>query len=343
MKTSTIITISIIVLVFLLKAIFLSPSESQSYNKELPAPPVYDQFSKVKEPHWTHMPLTYKIINQESCDSLELNEINQSFSKIENITEGYIRFQKTDSNADLNITCVSTKEEVEKQKIEIQNKYGSLSFCENLTYGEKLKDLAIWEITSYKEIKDDNGKILYYQYCYDISKDITKDSFFQGKIGEALPDMTSNQISHGNIWMYKEGEGWTSCTDFPVSAVHEILHNFGLDHTNFSEYSKTALEELKQMSSIMAPYRFCRFQKTIDSDIVSCLKKIYSNNQFNGTCSNVPFFPYCPARHVWGQDNQCHPQCGEGYCPDNSKCCNNQCLSCPEGSYLDSTCNCRSY
>lgn len=49
----------------------------------------------------------------------------------------------------------------------------------------------------------------------------------------------------------------------------------------------------------------------------------------------------CPEGYILGEDNLCHPMCGDGYCSEGSICCNDRCYApCPSGYVLGRDCMC---
>jgi hypothetical protein len=81
-----------------------------------------DEFYYIDDLHWTHMPITYYIVNEEECGSYEVNKIKRAFDEVENTTYSIISFKKIDKPADIDITC-SFIEDCYERKIDIQH-YG---------------------------------------------------------------------------------------------------------------------------------------------------------------------------------------------------------------------------
>ena len=49
----------------------------------------------------------------------------------------------------------------------------------------------------------------------------------------------------------------------------------------------------------------------------------------------------CPEGYILGEDNLCHPRCGNGYCAEGSMCCNDRCYAhCPSGYVFGKDCLC---
>jgi hypothetical protein len=69
-------------------------NENISYQK--------DQFSNITELHWTHMPLSYKIIN---CTDYQKNRIVKAFNQIQKETENVVSFENVQINEDITVYC----------------------------------------------------------------------------------------------------------------------------------------------------------------------------------------------------------------------------------------------
>jgi len=83
-----------------------------------------------------------------------------------------------------------------------------------------------------------------------------------------------NLIIKGEINIY--GQGSVCNTGYPALEVHEVLHLFDIPHNPL-------------IRSIMHPYSAesssrCKIIE-IDEEYISCLRYIYSNGKFNGSCS----------------------------------------------------------
>ena len=70
----------------------------------------YEQFKKedsfyTEEPHWSHMPLTYKYLNKTKCYSVRIERIESAFRLIENFTNNEIRFEENESEGDIILNC----------------------------------------------------------------------------------------------------------------------------------------------------------------------------------------------------------------------------------------------
>lgn len=66
---------------------------------------IQDDFLNVNEIHWGHMPLTYKIENENECNLKLKNRIEEAFETIQLETDGVVAFEKTDENPDIEVFC----------------------------------------------------------------------------------------------------------------------------------------------------------------------------------------------------------------------------------------------
>jgi hypothetical protein len=129
-----------------------------------------------------------------------------------------------------------------------------------------------------------------------------------------LSPNSENLIEKGEINIY--GQGSICNTGYPVLEVHEILHLFDIPHNPL-------------IRSIMHPYSAessskCKITK-IDEEYVSCLRYIYSNRKFNGSCSFPSYIHEDPSEYeceegwfeVEGTDFCCpepNMEIVDGYC-----------------------------
>lgn len=64
-----------------------------------------DQFSNAEGLHWTHMPITYQITNEDECGGYESRKIQRAFKEVEEATNGVVNFKKIDEPADIDVKC----------------------------------------------------------------------------------------------------------------------------------------------------------------------------------------------------------------------------------------------
>jgi len=72
------------------------PNSSSGYQN-------FDNFSSAKYPHWSHMPITYKI--DKNCSSRLKNLVLLAFQKVKNETGGLVYYVPSDKIPNLNINC----------------------------------------------------------------------------------------------------------------------------------------------------------------------------------------------------------------------------------------------
>ena len=68
-----------------------------------------DYFSNIEEPHFTNLPITYLIVNEEECNEKVKNRIHEAFEKIQSETGGYVAFknleEETEELEDISVYC----------------------------------------------------------------------------------------------------------------------------------------------------------------------------------------------------------------------------------------------
>jgi len=155
-----------------------------------------DEFYGAGKLHWTHMPLTYFIVNEKECGSYEVNKIKKGFDAIENATNGVVRFEKTDRFADIDIYC-SFLEGCYEYKVDIREEEGVIYRQETICAHEK----GIARITSVK-----GNRIL------KASIELIGLAGFAETTGKGASGFYIGSCGHA------------------TTEIHEILHTFGYGH-----------------------------------------------------------------------------------------------------------------
>lgn len=257
-----------------------------------------DQFNNIEEMHWTHMPITFTL-NKTACGELSTDALLLGFKILENVTENLIQFRevkKTD-NPDIEVLCIiRDRKRIKEINDEITRQESKYTLCKQIMvtggfniYSEFLNK-STQKLINFSKIKGYDNGTNFYNLCHIDRKYIESlinelDIIYKDPsiLGEAVTTSVSNLILSGKLYIFEAESGWISCTNFPVKEIHEILHTFGFGHRpwNYTIFS-----------NVMSPYVKCSFQKYLDVDILSCLKKIYSNNKIKGECLNVNIYPY---------------------------------------------------
>jgi len=256
----------------------ITPSEDyeseQIGNKEVR---INDQFPNIEESHWSHMPITYHITNEEVCKNYESGRIRRAFEKIQNSTDNILQFNEVNASADINVKC-SFIEDCYEYKIDLED-HGDFYFK---TEWESICDhaLGLAEITDYENNRLLNAEI----------EMIGLDGFVE----------TTGKGMSG----FRVGRCGVLNTE-----IHEILHTLGVGHSNNPKSIMNPSEEFSGLK--IRDKETCEnYEEKIDDEIISCLKYIYSNGEFEGDCSDVNFL---------GDESDC----GEGWYPveDSDNCC----------------------
>jgi len=242
--------IFIIICVIFFVALFLF---SVSYNNSKNNFVEYDNYSLVGFPHFTHSPITYSL------------DVNSSFVFTEETPKPWI---------------ISGNDSVEKSRIKL-----ALEIVENSTEG----------LIKFKEVKNETPDIYilgvnpYNEYCDNLALEDRNKTFRENGFGGIINsnDKKINQsiviicseyyLSRGWIYVPKIVWGYEYYkNEFPNTEIHEILHALGFGH-------------IEENCSLMNPILNPECNRTeIDTNIVSCLKYIYSNGEV-GSCNEVNF------------------------------------------------------
>src|SRR3989338_10203472 len=77
----------------------LAVDEPQTNSELMINETINDDYANVVEPHYTHMPITYKIKHPEECINGMDSRIKLALSIIEEDTDGVVRFQENINSA----------------------------------------------------------------------------------------------------------------------------------------------------------------------------------------------------------------------------------------------------
>ncbi|MBU0761374.1 MAG: hypothetical protein KJ600_06385 [Nanoarchaeota archaeon] len=259
---------------------------------------IEDQFSNVEELHWGHMPLTYKVIDGEICEGIQLRAIKNSFEILENLTDGYVSFVESGGNVDIDVYCIDREKEIEKLKEHKICSYHVFNYSKTSlsTYEEGILNIETQRFVSARTLIRTEEKTIY-EVCYIDIQNVTF-SFNFDALGEGGPNyLLGNVIVNSSVNIFKLGESWTTCTSFPTKEMHEILHGFGFGHSYepyFDPYYGYSAQDIHYLSDLMFPRLYCQYNKGLQEKYISCLKYIYSNAEV-GNCYDVSFLGGCPA------------------------------------------------
>jgi hypothetical protein len=259
---------------------------------------VRDQFENIKQLHWNHMPLKYKIINLQDCGGDEVKEARKAFELVQNQTDNLVRFEETEGESDIKLECV---------KGGIPKEMEGKRECENFTFDHYKTQLSVYtegllsrfsqKLVSTKLINR-SEKITVYQICWEWGNFNPMMVLAE----EQMPEISDDEINEGYINLYLYGEG-VRCAHFPAREVHEILHNLGIAHPVSNRLADKIFEALQKglyldisreeateiTKDAMFTYFNCALQTKIQEKYISCLKYIYSNGKIEGDCSKVKF------------------------------------------------------
>ena len=214
---------------------------SYSYEPGKEAELMEDEFYSVEKLHWTHMPVTYFIVNEEECGDYEARKIQKAFDEIKNAANGAVSFKKSDKPADIDIYCTFL-EDCYEYKVDIRKEEGRVYRYETIC--EHKKGIAqITEVRGYKILKAEIELI--------------------GLAGFAE---TTGQGASG----FYIGSCGHSTTE-----IHEILHTFGYGHVD-DKNSIMYFQEDGIGLTIQEEGECLGSKKYIDEEIALDLVKTYS-------------------------------------------------------------------
>jgi hypothetical protein len=253
---------------------------------------IVDDFPNAEEIHWSHMPLTYKIVNEDSCAGVSLSKMEEALSKIEESTEEAVAFDKVShGEVDLVLNCISGREIFESfENDSVTCEEFSFDYVKN--YFDPVREGFIeredYLVNFSKTGSNVSADETVYEVCYiDFGKAASADNF--GGLKEGEPVMADGVIVSHEINIFVSGEGWNPCSHFPAREMHELLHGFGFKHAAEPTFDPTygwPPQDLNMLGDVMFADRFCNYQRTLDEKYPSCLKRIYSGE---GNCEGVRF------------------------------------------------------
>ena len=215
---------------------------SEDFNKNYLF--IEDNFSKTEGMHWTHMPISYFIVNKKICGNYESNMIQKAFNEIENATKDIVYFKEiNNTGADIKINC-SFLENCYQHNIQVEHS----------------GDLII-TTTNESICAHDKGRA-----------QITESS--NNKILKANIEMIGLAGFAETNYEGMSGFAVGSC-GYPETEIHEILHAFGFGHVNNSK-SIMSPESEGVGYTLYRPGECLESINSIDEDIVNSLIADYS-------------------------------------------------------------------
>lgn len=216
-----------------------------------------DQFVNIEEIHFTHMPITYSI-DMGKDNYIEYDAIGRPYTVY---------------------TVAKEKKlgDIKKAFEIIENSTDELVKFKEVNLSEE-SDIRIFGINPPE-----------FDVILNISKNVTAD----GVLGVAMLGNDTNLIINSSVYfqptrLYIDQANWNygRCVDaegkvFPHTEIHEILHAMGFGH------------RIDYIYRVMFPIKLNSCQvKEIDKETISCLKRIYSNGEIEGDCTNLNIYPY---------------------------------------------------
>ena len=193
----------------------------------------------IKELHWTHMPVTYFIVNEEECGDYEVRKIGRAFDAISNATNSVVSFEKVDYPADIDITC-SFLEGCYEKKVDIQE---TVIYRYEIICAHNRGRARIIAVRDYEILKAEIELFGLAGFAETTRRGPS--GFYVGSCGH------------------------------PNTEIHEILHVFGYGHVNNPDSIMYPSEE--SVGLTMQEEGACiGSKKSIDKEIADDLVRIYS-------------------------------------------------------------------
>jgi hypothetical protein len=243
-----------------------------------------DSFPNAEGPHWPHMPLTYKIENKIICGDKPIEKLEEVFENIKTST-GVIEFVEGDENVDIEIKCIDgapllngSEVTCDEQDFDYEKVYLDPVREGFIEDGDYLVNVSEIELN----VTVNSSVLSRFVICY-----VDSSNSGIGFLKESEPLISNNLILRHKINLYKTADGFNSCATFPARETHEILHGFGIAHSDeplFDPNYGWPAKDINLLQDIMFPSISCKYQKKLDSKYTSCLKNIYGGE---GDCSEV--------------------------------------------------------
>ncbi|MFH1425552.1 MAG: hypothetical protein ABIG28_02360 [archaeon] len=275
----------------------LNQSDNATENEPLVnvnSPVSNDSFSLAGRIHWSHMPLTYMINNKEECAGTPVKKIEEAFGIIKEFTSGRVSFVEVFSgDEDIEINCVDADALLAEINESIKCSTETFDYdkirIDPAREGLIDKGDFLLNVTSVSKNITENFTEVVYEICYlDGGDSSISDEL--NLLQEDEPVVSENVIEHHSISIYKMGQGKGFCSNIPTREIHEIFHSFGFGHSeepSYDAYYGWPDLDIPYLADVMFPTLYCQYQKKIDEKYISCLNKIYSNNETEGSCENV--------------------------------------------------------
>ena len=195
--------------------------------------------------HWTHMPVTYYVTNEQECGDYEIRKIQRAFEAIEDATNNIVTFKKIDIPADIDITC-SFLEGCYKKTVDIREEEGVVYRYETICAHDKGRA----QITALRGFEILKARIeLIGLAGFAETKGRGPSGFYVGSCGHSTTE------------------------------IHEILHAFGFGHIDDPKSIMYPAAEsvgftIQEEGSCLGS------KKEIDKIIVDKLIEVYSSEKF---------------------------------------------------------------
>lgn len=265
---------------------------------------IKDSFSKTDKPHWTHMPITYKIEEEEGCNVQVKERTELAFNKIQLEMGNLVSFEETSGIPDISVFCKPYFTE------KIYDASGKIIRTEK-AYGEALT-------YSYKEKENliKNATLNFYGAGY-----VCGTEYPMTEIHEILHTFGFDHNYGLNDIMQPYAEISRRCKITKIDEKYiYCLKNIYSNGTIIGNCTNINFLKLCGEGYILGP----------DKECIKDCKDGYTMYE------DYKCYPDCEEGYVMGEDYKCYEECGEGYyCIEGYTCVNGECEGCGAGYYLD--------
>ncbi len=196
-----------------------------------------DDYSRVNRLHWAHMPVTYRILNEEECGRYESTRIRRAFSAITNVTNSVVYFAQANDSADIELTCVFI-EDCYKKSVEIYSDYvvryeticnHELGLARTTTEGNIIRkaEIYLYGLAGFAETKREGPSGFYVGTCGHADTEIHELLHAFGyKHSEDNSSMMYYKSDTFGLSIRKEGECQGSKREIDRSIVEDLVKTY---------------------------------------------------------------------------------------------------------------------
>jgi len=258
-----------------------------------------DSYAEIEVLHWPQTPIYYKIIDWGGCEPEALDRMENALQIIEQETDNNVLFQENDDvTTGITINCINKEMVIENHLQDVTCKLFSFDYrkVKINPYEDELIDRESQLLINISNVLISNEETIW-EICY-LDSEVLGFSLREITSPETRPLIVNGVILNASINLFKsQGPGeaepnWNSCSPFPATEMHHLLHAFGFAHANQVLFSDPPFYENvpdHAWKDNLAPVLNCNKQKSLQNKYSRCLSHIYSDSE-SGKCNAVNFF-----------------------------------------------------